>query len=107
MTGVVRDPGAGGERRGWFESDTPLPDPESLAGRTVLIRHGDGTTRAWTLVRVENTPKGARLLVREETGFRLEPRTGLARYDHFPLETFPAPHAFRVSRISRAISTQP
>ena len=87
--------------RGWFESDTPLPDPDTLAGRVLLIRHGDGTTRGWTLQRVENTADGARLHVREEPGFLVDPSDGSARYYQFPHTTSPGPHPFRISRIAR------
>jgi hypothetical protein len=84
-----------------------LPDAEALAGRTLILRHGDGTTRGWTLARVENTPRGARLHVREEPGFHLEPDTGVARYDRAPGGAFPGPHQFRVARLSRGGVTRP
>lgn len=87
--------------RGWFESDTPVPEPESVAGRVLLVRHGDGITRGWTLDRVENTPDGARLLVREEPGFLLDPATGIGRYYQYPHTTHPGPHRFRIARIAR------
>lgn len=105
VAAAVRQPG--GEGLGWFESDTPLPDPESLAGRALLIRHGDGTTRGWTLLRVENTARGARLYVCEQTGFRLEGPTGPATYDLDPRKSFPAPHDFRISRVARGVKTRP
>jgi hypothetical protein len=101
VVAAVRGPSAGGQSRGWFEADAPLPDPDSLAGRVVLVRHGDGTTHGWTLQRVENTPGGARLYVREEPGFAIDPATRQARYYQFPRPTFPGPHPFRVSRITR------
>ena len=92
-----------GESRGLFEADAPLPDPESIAGRTLLIRHGDGSVRGWTLTRVENLPKGARLHVREEPGFRLDPdNDGAADYYQFPRVKIPGPHTFRVARIARS-----
>ncbi len=87
--------------RGGFESDTPIPDPDALAGRAVLIRHGDGTTHGWTIDRVENSRKGTKIFVREEPGFNLDPNTGDATYYQFPLATPPGPHAFRISRIAR------
>ena len=98
--GVVRQ--ASGESRGWFESDTPMPDAPALAGRALLIRHGDGTVRGWTLVQVKNVARGARLFVREEPGFALEKgRDGEARYYQFPRTSKPGPHHFRIARIAR------
>ena len=99
IRGVVRRNSA--ESRGWFEADAPLPDPDLLAGRVLHIRHGDGTTRGWTLQKVENTAEGARLHVREEPGFELDPQTQAARYYQFPRDVAPGPHLFRVSKIAR------
>ncbi len=96
---VVRRQSAGS--RGWFEADAPLSDPDLLAGRVLHIRHGDGITRGWTLERAENTPEGARLHVREEPGFDLDPQSQSARYYQFPRDVAPGPHFFRVSKIAR------
>ena len=96
-----------GDSLGWFESDTRVPDPEALAGRVLLVRHGDGPTRGWTLVRVENTGRGAGLLVREDPGFQVDPDSGAARYDRGPRPEFAGPHAYWVSRLSRATRTRP
>ncbi|HEX8199485.1 MAG TPA: hypothetical protein VF590_03295, partial [Isosphaeraceae bacterium] len=96
--------GRGGEGGGlgWFEADDRLPEPESLAGRALLIRHGDGTTRGWTLVRVENTPEGrARLVVREEPGFLIDPATRDAVYYQFPGIRVTGPHQFWVAKMTR------
>ena len=87
--------------RGWFEIDHPLPEPATLAGRIVLVRHGDGTTRGWTLQRVENSSTGARLHVVEEPGFTLDPTTKVARYYQFPQAIAPGPHDLRIDRIAR------
>jgi hypothetical protein len=99
ITGAVRQSGSDG--LGFFVTNSPLEDPESLAGRVVLIRHADGTTHGWTLHRVENIPGGARLHVREEPGFELDSTTDTARFYQFPLMSFPGPHQFRIGRISR------
>jgi hypothetical protein len=99
IIGAVRQ--NSGESGGWFESDSPLPDPDALTGRVMLVRHGDGSTRGWTLQRVENHPAGARLHVREEPGFEIDTATGYARYYQFPQARFAGPHSFRVSRITR------
>lgn len=88
--------------RGWFEVEQPLPRPEALVGRVVLVRHGDGTTRGWTVRRVENQPDGARLFVHEEPGFEVDPATRTARYYQFPHATAPGPHELRVGLITRS-----
>src|SRR5207248_2563409 len=84
VVAVTRGVSAAG--RGWFLTAETVPDPDALVGRTVLIRHGDGTTRGWSLTRVENLPEGngARLHVHEEPGFRIDPESGIARYYQFP-----------------------
>ena len=110
---VVRQEQAGGriigvhrrneqQSNGWFETNNVLPDPESLAGRILVVRHGDGTTRSWTLKRVLNTPVGARLFVREEPGFKIDAGTGAANYYQFPRASYSGPHSYRVSRLSRS-----
>ncbi len=105
-TGTIRDairrPSAEGQ--GYFDTQAPLPEPASLAGRVLLIRHGDGPVRGWTLTRVENLPKGsARLFVREEPGFRLDPVEDLAEYYQFPRVQFAGPHTFRIAKITRVV----
>jgi hypothetical protein len=100
IRGAFRAAEGGG--RGWFQADAPLPEPETLAGRALLIQHGDGTSRGWTLVGVENTPDGrARLAVREEPGFQVDPQSREAVYYQFPGTRLEGPHRFRVSKIAR------
>ena len=90
------------EGRGWFETDAAIPDDPGLAGRTLIIRHGDGTTHGWTLLRVEPAAeKRTRLHVREEPGFLIEGDDRHARYYQFPGNTSPGPHAFGISTIRR------
>ena len=91
-----------GTTRGWFETDAPIPSGMNLTGRTLIIRHGDGTTHGWTLQKVE--PAGAkrtRLYVAEEPGFGLEGKDQVAHYYQFPATSSPGPHSFRVSTIAR------
>ena len=88
--------------RGMFRVTESLPRPEALAGRTLLVRHGDGTSRGWTIVEAENLAEGgARFHVREDAGLRIEPESGTARSNRFPGGVFPGPHRFGVSRIAR------
>jgi hypothetical protein len=87
---------------GWFVAEGEIPDPKSCPGLTLIIRHGDGRSRAWTIRRVE--PAGAgrfRLLVAEEPGFTVDPSTGEAEYYRFPSTRHPGPHELRIGRIAR------
>ena len=100
VLGVTRS--ASDVSRGWFETDITFAEPATLAGRTLLIRHGDGTTHGWTIQRVE--PFGehrTRFYVHEEPGFTLEGKDAVAHYYQFPNTTSPGPHAFTISRIAR------
>jgi hypothetical protein len=87
---------------GIFVASGSAPDPAALAGRALIVRHGDGTARAWTIARVENLPgPSVWFHVREQTGFHIDPQTGEAQYDQFPGTRHPGPHAFTVSRLAR------
>ena len=104
IRGAIRGPSADG--RGAFEVEGNLPDPGSLAGRTLLIRHGDGSVRGWTLTKAVVTGQAngkttARLLVREEPGFRVDPASGAATYYQFPRGVVPGPHHFEVAQLGR------
>jgi hypothetical protein len=94
---------------GWFETAQAVPNSDSMAGRTLLIQHGDGTTRGWTLSRVENTQGGyaSRLYVREEPGFLIDRKSGAACYYQFPRDVAPGPHRFTISHIARTSITGP
>jgi hypothetical protein len=97
---VMRQGSAGS--LGWFETDGPVSDPGTLSGRVLLIHHGNGPTRGWTLARAVNTADGrARLYVREEPGFAIDPSNHLAHYYQFPRATYSGPHRFRVSKLIR------
>lgn len=99
ITGVTRHASAAG--RGWFDTDQALPVGGKMVGRTLLIRHGNDATRAWTLQHVENRNRGARLYVLEEPGFSLEKASSEARYYQFPGISAPGPHRFQVSKMAR------
>ncbi len=87
---------------GVFRLAEPLPELESLAGRTLLIRHGDGSSRGWTIVAAENLDEGgSRIHVREEAGLRIDPVSTAAKYERFPGTMVPGPHQFGISRIAR------
>ena len=88
-------------------TDAPVADADTLVGRTRVVPHGDGTTRGWTLTRVENKGDAARLFVLEEPGFAIERESGAARYYQFPRDTLPGPHRFTISQLARASRTGP
>jgi hypothetical protein len=88
--------------RGWFESEFVVPEVETLPGRALLVRHGDGTCHGWTIQHAENLPAGGtRFYVREEPGFIIDLKSKEARYYHFPRINVGGPHVFRVCKIAR------
>lgn len=92
---------AGGSH-GWFETAAPLPSPEQFTGRTLLIRHGNATSRGWTITRAVNiSATAARIFVREEPGFRIDPESGDAQFYQFPRGTSPGPHTFVINQITQ------
>ncbi len=99
ITSGVRAPGP--HSLGWFVTPEKLHDDPSLAGRTLIIDHADGTSRAWTLDTIEPVPGGTRLHVREEPGFLISPRDTEAHYYQFPRVTAAGPHRFRIARMTR------
>lgn len=90
--------------RGWFLSSSKLPafDAASVKGRTLIVEHGDGSFRSWTLDSIEPSSEGTRLHVREEPGFLVDSKTGAAQYYQFPRNSAPGPHRFRVAQIARS-----
>jgi hypothetical protein len=100
VVAVGRD--VSGQSRGWFQTDRPLPEPRSVNGRALRIRHDDGTTRGWTIDHAENQgERGARIYVREEPGWQLDAETGFAFCYQFPGGRFPGPHAYAIDQITR------
>jgi hypothetical protein len=88
---------------GWFESDHWLEQPDRYKGRTLLITHGDGTTKGWTITRVDNRPEGsARLYVHEEPGFLIDAKTKEAVYYQLPRTRLPGPHRYQIALIGAA-----
>ncbi len=101
--GTIRSTGRArnGASRGWFETVEPLPDPTTLKGQVLIIRHGDGSSRGWTIQSAANRPgAGARIEVVEEPGFQVDPQSGDAVYYQFPRTRAPGPHVFSVSKLS-------
>jgi hypothetical protein len=96
----VRQPSPRG--LGWFVTPDIPSDLAALAGKTLVVQHGDGSCRSWTLVSAETTLQGTRLFVREEPGFLIDDRDRWARYYQFPMVSAPGPHRFRVAQISRS-----
>jgi len=90
--------------RGWFLTPSKLPpvDAAAVKGRTLIVEHGDGSFRSWTIDSIETSPEGTRLHVREEPGFLVDPKTGTAQYYQFPRNSAPGPHRFRIAWIARS-----
>jgi len=86
---------------GWFLTPDRLADDPAVAGRTLIVQHGDGSSRSWTLDSLESAPEGTRLHVREEPGFTIDPHDRSARYYQFPQVTVPGPHRFHLAQIVR------
>lgn len=106
-SGTIKATGRGSAEgsmaRGWFETVEPLPDPSGVAGRALIVRHGDGTSRGWTILDARNRPSGGALIeVREVPGFRIDPASGEAAYYQFPRTWNPGPHAFLICQIARS-----
>jgi hypothetical protein len=99
LTGSVRQSTERG--LGWFLTPDRLADDPAVAGRTLIVQHGDGTCRTWTLDSIESTREGTRLHVREEPGFAIDREDRSARYYQFPQVTAPGPHRFRLAQIAR------
>ena len=99
LTGSVRRTTERG--LGWFITPDRLADGPALAGRTLVIEHGDGTCRSWTLDSLESLSDGTRLHVREEPGFLIDSGDNSAQYYQFPQVKAPGPHRFRVGQIAR------
>jgi hypothetical protein len=86
---------------GAFRTAGPVAEPSRLVDRTLVVQHGDRTSRGWTIERVENEGSGAWIYVREEPGFVIDPETAQARYYQFPRISVPGPHTYVVSRMAR------
>jgi hypothetical protein len=90
-----------GPSRGWFDTNVSLNEPARLAGRVLLVQHGDGTTHGWTVDHVESHAGGARIHVVEEPGFLIDDTTSEARYYQFPRTFVRGPHEFWLLQIAR------
>lgn len=102
-TGRISERGA----RGWFETADAVAAGKALIGRTLQIRHSDGTSHGWTISDVEARDEGrTRFYVREDPGFALPGGdSGPATYSHFPRTSSPGPHRFKVDQVARTPPT--
>jgi hypothetical protein len=100
--GAIRAQGRD-DQGGWFEIDTDSPSINWESGRTLVIAHGDGTARAWTITEALRQQAGRiRVRVEEEPGFRIEPASGEAVYYQYPQTRHPGPHQARVCNVARS-----
>ena len=101
LTASVRQ--ASNRGLGWFLTPDRLPEDTAIAGRTLIVRHGDGSTRSWTLDLIEATRQGTRLHVREEPGFMIDSRDQTARYYQFPQVSVPGRTGFTWPRLCDSV----
>jgi hypothetical protein len=102
ITGVGPEPDPGATTRSVFEVEAAIADPAAVAGRALLVRHGDGVARGWTVEYAELIDaEHARLHARELPGFHLDAQTGAAVYDQYPGTSHPGPHRFVIPGLSR------
>jgi hypothetical protein len=93
---------AGPKSRGWFEVEGYPEQFAGIEGRSLFIRHGDGTSHGWIIEGAVGVAKRrVRLHVREEPGFLIDPATTEARYYQFPRTASVGPHEYSISRMSR------
>lgn len=93
---------------GTFETDSALGPKDIAVGRALIVRHGDGTSRAWIVRDVERLASGgSRVLTVEGAGFRIDPQSGEAHYEQLPGTSHPGPHTFVLARIARAPIPRP
>lgn len=99
-----------GQPRAYFESNDPYTGLAGYENKTMVVEHGDGVRRAWTIASVEPaTDNGTRIWVREDVGFVLSEPDGPAIDEVVPRAKHPAPHTFGICLIStaRIESTRP
>lgn len=95
---------AAARSRGWFQTAGPLEVGDAAVGRTLVVRHGDGSSRGWTIERITSGPEAsAHIAVREEPGFTIDPVSGDAVYYQYPRVRVPGPHRFRICLIARGV----
>lgn len=89
--------------RGWFVVDGSIGDLDACAGRSLLIRHGDGRVRGWTIVRAEALGDRMRLHVLEEPAFSIDPVSNESMDYQFPGLRSAGPHEYRIDVIGRTV----
>jgi hypothetical protein len=95
-----------GSWSGWFDAARAIEQPETAAGKTLIVRHGDGS--AWTIERISaGAYAAARIEVSELPGFTIDAETGDAVYYQHPRIRAPGPHLFRVCGLSRSGERSP
>jgi len=88
--------------QGWFEVDGPENRFAGIAGRSLLIRHGDGPIHGWTIHAVQVVQLNrVRVYVKEEPGFVIDAQSGSALYYQFPRSVLSGPHRYSISRMRR------
>lgn len=85
VKGVLRQ--RSGNAGGAFDVSDNIQLPEMSSLRCLKITHADGSTQAYTLVRVEHLLDGFRLYVREDPGFEIDDVNKTTRLVCYPQRT--------------------
>ncbi len=77
-----RDPGGG---PGALMVQGKLQTGETLAGRTIIVTHGDGSTNGYTIRRIESEGDSSRVFLTDDPGFEYEPTSRKSWFWFFPI----------------------
>lgn len=83
-----------GEGRDAFVVDAPLPDGDALAGKWMIVTHGNGLSHAYEIARVESHLHGSLVVLSYDHGLIIDGDT--TREAYFPQRTFTGKNRFRI-----------
>ncbi len=78
--------------------DRELPASEAVAGRFVLVTHGDGSSHGYEIAGSQQRGDEHLLHLTDDPGFRLNP-DGQTEFVYFPHNTISGPNSFRLSSV--------
>ncbi len=80
------------DAHGAFVIDADWSEVGPPAGTVLILDHGDGFTRGYTVEAVEKVDRGTRIVVSDEPGFEYDAATQTATYVFFPLHKHSGEH---------------